>query len=120
MRFSDSHEWAELNEGIATIGITDFAIQELGEIVFVELPKKGTALKAGEEAVVVESTKAAADIYSPLSGVVVEANSTLASDPQKINHAPMKEGWLFKVKVPTSNEYDQLMDESTYKKFIQE
>lgn len=120
MRFSDSHEWADLKEGIATIGITDFATQELGEVVFVELPKKGTLLKAGQEVVVVESTKAAADIYTPLSGEVVEVNESLVVTPQKINQGPTKEGWLFKLKVTNLAEHDQLMDEATYKKFIQE
>lgn len=106
MRYAPSHEWALLEKDIATIGISAFAQEELGEIVHVELPKIGTLLKAGEEAAVLESTKAASDIYSPLTGEVIEVNPSFSQEK--------KQDWLFKLKVSASHEYALLMDEETY------
>lgn len=114
MKFTQSHEWARLEGSIATIGITDYAQKELGDIVFVELPKVGAVVKAKEECVVLESTKAAADIYSPLSGKVTAVNTVLLEYPEKINQSAEKEGWLFQILVDDASEYEALMDQREY------
>lgn len=115
MKFTETHEWIEVAEGIGTVGVTDYAQHELGDIVFVELPKIGKQVKAQEEAVVLESTKAAADVYSPLSGTVVEVNPRLVQNSELINQSPEKEGWLFKIKLTDPQELNLLMDEPTYR-----
>ena len=114
MKFTQSHEWINVVENIGTVGITDHAQKELGEIVFVELPKVGKIVKAGEEAVVLESTKAAADVYSPVSGEIMEVNASLKDAAELVNQAAESEGWLFKIKLSNPNELENLMDVEAY------
>jgi len=114
MKYTESHEWVDLEKDIAVVGITEFAQKELGEVVFIELPKIGEKLKAGDEAAILESTKAAVDIYAPISGEIVEVNSSLKQDPSLINRAPQKEGWLFKVRPTHPHEIQDLLDEKAY------
>lgn len=114
MRFSQTHEWIEEQGSIAVIGITEHAQRELGDIVFVELPKIGRNLKAGEEAAVLESTKAAADVYSPLTGTVLEVNERLQEEPELVNCASQKEGWLFKLRIEEPLELEALLEEKEY------
>jgi len=118
MKFSDSHEWVKVEGGVATVGITAFAQKELGEIVYVELPTIGKKVSAKEEAAVLESTKAAADIYSPVSGEVVEINQQLQNFSEKINNLPESEGWLFKVKLSNPSELADLLDMQQYLEMI--
>jgi glycine cleavage system H protein len=114
MKFSETHEWIEVKDEIAVIGITHFAQKELGEIVYVELPKVGKFIKAGEEVAVLESTKAAADVYSPASGKVIEVNERLKEASELINQSPEEKGWIFKLQLSDPTELDQLMDFNTY------
>lgn len=115
MKYTDSHEWIELGtDGIATVGVSDFAQKELGDIVYVELPTIGKKVIAGQEAAVLESTKAAADVYSPASGEIVKVNEKLGQEPELVNKAPEKEGWLFKVKISSPSELDLLMEKADY------
>lgn len=114
MKFTQSHEWVVLDGKIATVGITNFAQEQLGEIVYVELPELEKEVKQGGEVCVLESTKAASDVYSPLSGQIVEVNHTLKQDTGKINQSAEKEGWLFKIKLSNLTEYDQLLTEKEY------
>lgn len=118
MKYTESHEWIEINNGIATVGVTDHAQKELGDIVYVELPSVGKDVKAGEEAAVLESTKAAADVYAPISGTIVEVNKTLADASELINKSPERDGWIFKLKVVNPSELDKLMDEQSYKAML--
>src|ERR1051326_6838781 len=114
MRFTDSHEWVRVEKGIGTVGITDHAQKELGEVVFIELPAVGKRLKAGDEAAVLESTKAAADIYSPVSGEVVEINQKLGDFIHQINASAEDEGWLFKVRLSDLSETEKLLNREDY------
>lgn len=118
MRFSDSHEWVNVKDEIATVGITEHAQKELGEIVFVQLPKVGDKLEAKQEVVVLESTKAAADIYCPISGTVVKVNEKVVEDPTLLNSDPEGSGWLFVLAANDSSELDELMDRSQYLELI--
>src|SRR5690606_33797564 len=104
--------------GLATIGITDYAQEQLGDIVFVELPEVGTSLSKGDTAVVVESVKAASDVYAPVDGEITEANEALASDPALVNSAPTASGWLWKMKLSDESQLDSLMDEAAYASHI--
>lgn len=113
-KYTESHEWIEAQEGSATVGVTDYAQKELGDVVYVELPKVGKQVKAGEAVCVLESTKAAADVYSPASGKIVEVNSQLQTEAELVNRAAEKEGWLFKIELSQPNELDQLLDAQTY------
>lgn len=117
MKFTESHEWIEVGSGsdIATVGVTDFAQKELGDIVYVELPEIGKEVKAGSEAAVLESTKAAADVYAPASGVIVDVNKRLSSASELVNKAPESEGWIFKLKLTNPSELDRLLDANAYK-----
>ncbi|MDX1402479.1 MAG: glycine cleavage system protein GcvH, partial [Kiloniellales bacterium] len=115
--FSEEHEWILVEDDIATIGITDHAQEQLGEVVYVETPEIGSALAKGDEAGVVESVKAASEVYSPISGEVVEANEDLADSPQKVNEDAMGDGWFFKMTVGDAGELEDLMDEAAYKDF---
>lgn len=115
MKYTESHEWVEVLNGIATVGVTDHAQKELGDIVYVELPAVGRDVKAGEEAAVLESTKAAADVYAPVSGTIVDVNKSLNDASELINKSPEKDGWIFKLKVSDLKELDKLMDEKAYK-----
>ena len=115
MKFTKSHEWIEISEKIGTVGITYYAQKELGDIVYVELPEIGKTVKANEEAVVLESTKAAADVYSPVSGVIIEVNNLLKEQSQLVNTSPEKEGWLYKIEIENSDELNSLIDQDTYR-----
>lgn len=115
MKYTDSHEWIELEGSIGIVGVTNFAQKELGDIVYVELPQVGKTLKAGEEAAVLESTKAAADVYAPVSGTVTEINQALAQNPSLINTAAEKAGWMYKVQLSNLEEVEKLLDEDAYK-----
>lgn len=114
MKISSSHEWAKIEGNVATIGITHHAQELLGDLVFVELPKVGTTISAGNTVGVIESVKAASDLYSPLSGEVAEVNNAVVNDPTIINQDPHHSGWLFKLKPSNLAELDQLMDNETY------
>ncbi len=114
MKFTESHEWISVEAGIGTVGITQPAQVELGEVVHLELPVIGKSVKAGEEVAVLESTKAAADIYSPVSGEIVEINRDLVNFVEKINRSPELEGWLFKIKLTNPAELDRLLDHEQY------
>jgi glycine cleavage system H protein len=116
--FTDEHEWIEVEGEIATVGITDYAQEQLGDIVFVELPVEGATFSKGDDAAVVESVKAASDVYAPLSGEVVEANSALEDEPALVNSDPEEDGWFFKLRIADTSELDGLMSESAYKKFV--
>jgi glycine cleavage system H protein len=116
--FSEEHEWIEVDGESAMIGITDYAQGQLGDIVFVEVPAAGTALAKGKEAAVVESVKAASDVYAPVSGTVTEGNAALEDDPALVNTAPEGEGWFFKLTIADDGELDGLMDEAAYKEFV--
>jgi len=118
MRFTESHEWIEVHGSIGTIGITDYAQRELGEIVFIELPKVGKKVKKGEEICVLESTKAAADVYAPVSGKVVAVNDSLAKEPSSINQSAQSKSWLFQIELSDPKELDKLLTQSEYQKLI--
>jgi len=115
--FTDEHEWIDVDGDIATVGITDYAQGQLGDIVFVELPTAGTQVSKGGDAAVVESVKAASDVYAPISGEVTEANSALEDDPALVNSAPEGEGWFFRLAIADKSELDGLMDATAYKSF---
>jgi len=117
MKFSKDHEWVTVAGGIATIGITNHAQGQLGDVVFVDLPKVGRVVKAHESVATVESVKAASDVYVPVSGVVVEVNGELAGDPSLVNRAPEAEGWFMKVKLSNEAELSDLMDKAAYDTF---
>ena len=114
MKFTETHEWIEVKDGIGTVGVTTYAQKELGDIVYVELPAIGKDVKQGQEAVVLESTKAAADVYSPVSGKIVEVNNALKEASELVNNLPEKEGWLFKLTLSNPSELDTLMDKDSY------
>ena len=118
LQYTESHEWLRLDGETATVGITDHAQAELTDIVFVELPKVGTALSAGQPAAVVESVKAASDIYSPIDGTVVEINPALEADPGLVNRDPYGEGWLFSIRVEAGEEIETLKEASQYRTLI--
>lgn len=109
-KFTESHEWIVVDQGIGTVGVTHFAQKELGEIVYVELPEVGRSVKAGEEAAVLESTKAAADVYSPVSGKIVEVNTKVSSESDLVNKSAEAEGWLFKIALQDPKELEILLD----------
>jgi glycine cleavage system H protein len=118
MRFSKDHEWVEVEGGVATIGITAYAAEQLGDVVFVELPAVGKEVKAGDDLAVVESVKAASDVYAPVSGEVVEANGPLADSPDTVNASPEHAGWFVKLKLANPAEVDALMDKAAYEQFL--
>jgi len=117
-RFSETHEWAEVEGHIATVGISQFAAKELGDIVFVELPHVGQLLSAGDVVSVLESTKAASDVYSPLSGEVTEVNVTLKKSPELISTAPEDGGWIYKMTFKDILEVQDLLDKESYEQMI--
>jgi glycine cleavage system H protein len=119
MRFTDSHEWIRVEDGIGVVGITDHAQKELGEVVYVELPAVGKRVKAGQEVAVLESTKAAADIYSPVSGEIIEINQKLGDFIHHINVSAETEGWLFKIKLSDHSEADKLLKREEYLALVQ-
>jgi glycine cleavage system H protein len=116
--YTSDHEWLRIEGDIATIGVTDYAQSQLGDVVFVELPKVGRTLKKTEAAAVVESVKAASDVYAPLSGEVLEINSELAAEPALVNSNAADKAWFFKLKISDKNELDGLMDDAAYQKHI--
>jgi glycine cleavage system H protein len=116
--YTREHEWIAVEGDVATVGITDYAQSQLGDIVFVEVPSAGTSVAKGKEAAVVESVKAASDIYAPVSGEVVEGNAALEGDPALANTAPESEGWFFKLTLSDVGELEGLMDETAYKAFV--
>ena len=116
--FTEDHEWIRVEGGVATVGITDYAQEQLGDLVFVELPEAGKALKKGDTAVVVESVKAASDVYAPADGEVTEANTALSADPSLVNSAATGDGWLWKMKLADESQLSGLLDEAGYKAHI--
>ena len=118
LKFTAEHEWAHLEGDVVTIGITDYAQDQLGELVYVELPETGTQINAGQEVVVIESVKAAGDIKSPVDGTIIEVNSALSDEPEKVNEDPTGEGWFYRVRVDSTGDLDSLMDESAYQDLI--
>ncbi|MFQ5993592.1 MAG: glycine cleavage system protein GcvH [Acidiferrobacterales bacterium] len=115
LRYAKTHEWARLeDDGTVTVGITDHAQELLGDLVFVELPALGTQVTAGNECAVVESVKAASDIYAPVSGEIIEVNSALADAPETVNGDPYGDGWMFRIKASAKDEYDALIDANAY------
>lgn len=119
MKFTDSHEWIEMETStIARVGITSYAQQELGDIVYVELPTVGKSVNARQEVAVLESTKAAADVYSPITGTVTEVNTKLVNAPELVNQSPEQEGWLCKILVSDPAELDLLMDLADYQAML--
>ncbi len=120
VKFSKEHEWIKLEGDTATIGITKHAAEMLGDIVFVELPENGSTVEINGNAGVVESTKAASDIYSPISGQIIECNQSIVDDPSKINSDPENQAWFFKLKIKDRSEINSLMNKEDYDKFAKE
>jgi glycine cleavage system H protein len=116
--FTEDHEWIDVDGDIGTVGITDYAQGQLGDIVFVEVPDEGKELNKGDDAAVVESVKAASDIYAPVSGTVIEGNAALADDSSLVNSDPEGDGWFFKITLSDTSELDGLMDEGKYEAFV--
>jgi glycine cleavage system H protein len=116
--FTDEHEWIRVEGSTATVGITKYAQEQLGDLVFVELPKHGKALTKGGACVVVESVKAASDVYAPADGSVIEVNSAVASDPQLVNSAPESDGWLWKMTLSDPSQLGAMMDEAAYLEMV--
>ncbi|HEU4956835.1 MAG TPA: glycine cleavage system protein GcvH [Sphingomicrobium sp.] len=116
--FTKEHEWIRVDGDVATVGISDHAQEALGDIVFAEVPEAGRTVAKGDDAAVVESVKAASDVYAPVSGDVTEGNSALADDPALINRDPEGEGWFFKLKLSDPSELDGLMDEAAYRDWV--
>ena len=119
-KYSEKHEWVELNGDVATVGITKHATEQLGDIVFTEVPEKGKSFEAGGEAAVVESVKAASDVYSPISGEITEGNKAIVDDPGSVNSDPEGASWFFKLKIKDKGELDSLMSKEEYDKFVAE
>jgi len=117
-RYSKDHEWVAVDGDVATIGITAYAAEQLGDVVFVELPETGRKVKKGDAAAVVESVKAASDVFSPVSGEIVESNSALTDTPQQVNEAAETSGWFMKIRIADKGELDGLMDEKNYRDFV--
>jgi glycine cleavage system H protein len=120
LRFTEDHEWVRLDGDVAVIGITDYAQSQLGDVVYVELPEIGRLVEKGKEAAVVESVKAASEVYAPISGEVAAVNDALAADPAKVNADPLGEGWFLKLRPADPSELDGLMDEAAYRRFVEE
>ncbi len=119
LKFTQDHEWIRLEgDGVATVGITDYAQEQLGDVVFVELPQIGEEVDQGEEAAVVESVKAAGEVRAPASGKVTEVNTLLSDEPQKVNAEPTGDGWFFKLRLDNPEELEALMDEAGYAEYI--
>lgn len=121
LKYASTHEWILVNEdGIATVGISDHAQEALGDIVFVELPESGTSVNAKDEVAVVESVKAASDIYSPVSGEIISANNNLTDAPETVNSVPYDGGWFYKIRLTNELELDELMDAEAYAEHVEE
>jgi len=119
-KFSKQHEWVSMEEEVATVGITKHASEMLGDVVFVELPDKGKIIEKDSQAGVVESTKAASDIYSPIAGEIVDTNQSIVDDPATVNKDPEGNAWFFKIKIKNKSELDELMSRADYEKFAKE
>jgi glycine cleavage system H protein len=119
LKYTEEHEWLKLEGDIATVGITEHATTLLGDVVFVQLPEVGATLAKGDGAAVIESVKAASDVYAPLAGEVVEVNQAIVEDPAVVNADPQGAGWFFKLKLEHTKAMDGLMDEAAYKKLIE-
>ncbi len=118
LKFTEDHEWLRLDGDIATVGITDHAAEQLGDLVFVELPEVGANLNKGDGAAVVESVKAASDIYAPLAGEIIEINQAIVDDPSIVNRDPLGGGWFYKLKLTDTKAIEGLMDEAAYKALV--
>ncbi len=118
LRYTEEHEWLRLDGDEVTVGITEHAAEQLGDIVFVELPSEGVTVAKGDEIVTIESVKAASDIAAPLDGVITEVNSAIVENPGKVNEDPMEDGWFFKMTLNDPSELDDLMDEAAYREYI--
>ena len=118
MRFTKEHEWVRLEGDVATVGITAYAAEQLGDVVFVETPEVGRTLQPGGNIAVVESVKAASDVYAPVGGTVIEANAALADAPETVNADPEGEGWFAKLRVSDASDLDKLMDRAAYDQFL--
>jgi glycine cleavage system H protein len=116
--FTEDHEWVDVDGEVGTVGISDYAQGQLGDIVFVDVPEEGKQLAKGDEAAVVESVKAASDVYSPVSGTVIEGNAALADEPALVNSDAEEEGWFFRIRLSDTAELDELMDEAAYEAFV--
>jgi glycine cleavage system H protein len=118
LKFTRDHEWILIHGDSATIGIAEHAQEQLGDLVFVELPKLGQSIGVGESVAIVESTKAASDVHAPIAGVIVEINQAVVDDPSLVNSDPMGKGWLFKMKIAERSQIDALMDEQAYRSLV--
>ncbi len=116
--FTEDHEWIDVDGDTATVGITEYAQSQLGDIVFVEVPEEGKEVSKGDDAAVVESVKAASDVYAPVSGTVIEGNEALADNPALVNEDPEGEGWFFKLTLADTSELDSLMNDSAYQDYV--
>ena len=119
-RYTKDHEWLRLDGDVGTCGITNFAAEQLGDVVFVELPENGRAVAKGDEAAVIESVKAAAELYAPVDGEIVEGNQAVVDNPAGVNEDPEGAGWFFKIKLKDRAQFDAMMDADTYAKFVEE
>lgn len=119
LKFTKEHDWIKVEGNAATVGISAFAQEQLGDVVFVELPDVGKALKKGDEGAVVESVKAASEVYAPVNGEVTEVNEALNDDPSLVNSDPMGNGWFFKITIADPSDLDGMMDEAAYKEFVE-
>ena len=117
--FTKDHEWIEVEGDTGTVGITDYAQEQLGDVVYVELPEVGKTIEAGDEAAVVESVKAASEVYTPVSGEVIDVNGDIEATPAGVNEDAMGDGWFVKLRMSDPSELDKLMDESAYKEFVE-
>ncbi len=118
MKYTKDHEWVKLDDDIATVGVSAHAAEQLGDVVYVELPEVGAEFDKGDDAAVVESVKAASEIYAPLGGVITAVNEALEEAPETVNAAPETDGWFFKMKISDASELDGMMDAEAYKKFL--
>lgn len=120
LKFLSSHEWVSIDGDVATVGVTDHAQEQLGDLVFVELPEQGSAVIAGDSVAVIESVKAASDTYAPVSGEIIEVNSELEDSPERINDDPYGDGWMYKIQISDHGEVDDLLDADSYSEMIAE
>ncbi|MEX0300568.1 MAG: glycine cleavage system protein GcvH [Kordiimonas sp.] len=118
LKFTEDHEWLNIEDGVATVGITDHAQNALGDIVFVEVPEVGATFSKGDDAAVVESVKAASEVYAPISGDITAVNEDLEGEPGKVNSSPMDDGWFFKITVSDESELEGMMDEAAYGEYV--
>jgi len=120
VRYTDQHEWITVEGDVATVGVTEYAQKQLGDVVFVELPEEGKSFAMGDQAAVVESVKAAAEVYAPITGDVIEVNEDLANKPELVNEDATGDGWFFKMSIDDESELDSLMDEKEYAAFVKD